>query len=80
MICNCGISIELERLDLNLTNCSVCAHELDDGKRPRGRMVYSHKTGAEIEILSHDSWEENKKYFIANGARSCVKNFSKNIA
>jgi hypothetical protein len=43
-------------------------------------MVYVNgKVGAEIEILSARSWTENKKYFIPNGARSAVKNFSKNV-
>ena len=43
-----------------------------------GRMVYEGKVGGMIEIYTASSWEENKKYFKANGARSAVKNFSKN--
>jgi len=42
-----------------------------------GRMVYEGKVGGAIEIHTAQSWKENKKYFIANGARSCVKNFSR---
>jgi hypothetical protein len=42
-----------------------------------GRMVYEGKVGGAIEIHTARSWKENKKYFIANGARSAVKNFSK---
>jgi len=42
-----------------------------------GRMVYGHKTAGAIEIMTKENWENNKKYFIPNGARSCVKNFSK---
>ena len=42
-----------------------------------GRMVYGHKTSGAIEIMTKECWDSNKKYFIPNGARSCVKNFSK---
>lgn len=41
----------------------------------RGVMSYGHKTGGSIEIFTNESWEKNKKYYVANGARSCVKNF-----
>jgi hypothetical protein len=41
-------------------------------------MSYAHKTGAEIQILSAESWSDQKKYIIPNGAFSAVKNFSKN--
>jgi len=46
----------------------------------RGIMVYSHKTGGELQIFTNESWERNKHYYIPNGARSAVKNFSKNIS
>jgi hypothetical protein len=47
-------------------------------KRNRyGRMVYGHKTAGAIEIMTKECWDSNKKYFVPNGARSCVKNFSK---
>jgi len=42
-----------------------------------GRMVYGHKTAGAIEIMTKECWDSNKKYFVPNGARSCVKNFSK---
>jgi len=44
-----------------------------------GRMVYEGKVGGAIEIHTAQSWKENKKYFFADGARSAVKNFSKNV-
>ena len=40
-------------------------------------MVFSHKTGAEIQIMSPQSFKETKMYYEPNGARSAVKNFSK---
>jgi len=46
---------------------------------PKGRMVYDGKVGAQIEIMSAETWRENKGYFIPKGGRSCVKNFSKNV-
>jgi len=79
MNCGCGNVVELPRLELGLTICKQCAFTGPDVERPRGRIVYGHKTGGEIEILSAQSWRENKKYFIPNGARSAVKNFSKNV-
>jgi hypothetical protein len=80
MECGCGNNIEQARLELGLKICKSCAFTGPDVARPRGRQVYGHKTGGEIEIYSADSWTRNKKYFQPNGARSCVKNFSKNIA
>ena len=74
-ICGCGREIEEVRVEF----CAACAHAGPDVPRPKGRMVYGHKTGAEIEILSEESWNENKKYFIPNGARSAVKNFSRSV-
>jgi hypothetical protein len=44
-----------------------------------GRMIYGHKTAGQIEILTKDTFEETKRYYVANGARSAVKNFSKNV-
>jgi hypothetical protein len=42
-----------------------------------GRMVYGHKTAGAIEVMTKECWDNNKKYFVPNGPRSCVKNFSK---
>jgi len=44
-----------------------------------GRMCYSHKTAGQIEIFTKESFENTKQYYEANGARSAVKNFSKNV-
>lgn len=77
MFCGCGNPVEEGRLELGLRSCKSCAFSGPDVPRPRGRQVYGHKTGGEIEIYTADSWERNKKYFTPYGARSCVKNFSK---
>jgi len=78
MICGCGNEVESARVELGLKRCKTCAFS-NDVERPKGVMIYSHKTGGEIEIHSAEAWKENRKYYVANGARSAVKNFSKNI-
>jgi len=44
-----------------------------------GRMCYSHKTAGEVEIFTKESFLNTAHYYNANGARSAVKNFSKNV-
>lgn len=75
--CGCGKVVEQARIELNLKRCKQCAFS-DDVERPKGVMIYSHKTGGQIEIHSADSWKEKRKYFVPNGARSARANFSKN--
>ena len=79
VVCGCGENVEQERVEYGFKNCALCAHEGPDVSKPKGRMVYSHKTGGEIEILTAESWDKNKKYFIPKGTRSSVKNFSRNV-
>jgi hypothetical protein len=79
MFCGCGGMVEPARAELNLKICKTCAFTGPDVPRPKGRQVYGHKTGAEIEIHTAESWNRNKKYFVPNGAFSAVKNFSKNV-
>ena len=78
IICGCGSAVEGARVELNLKRCKQCAFS-NDVERPKGVMIYSHKTGGEIEIHSADSWRDKRKYYVPNGARSAVKNFSKSI-
>jgi len=75
----CQNSIETERLEVlpNTLFCSACAHKHNVVQPRLGRMVFSHKTGAEIQIMSPKSFKETKAYYEPNGARSAVKNFSK---
>jgi hypothetical protein len=77
----CDGIIEEERLEVlpNTVQCSTCAHQYDFIKPRKGIMVFSHKTGGELQSMSADFYSKNKKYFVANGARSVVKNFSRNI-
>lgn len=78
IICGCGKPVEEARLELNLKRCKECAFS-NDVEKPRGVMIYSHKTGGEIEIHSAESWREKKKYYVpAGGGRSARANFSKN--
>ena len=75
MICGCGKPVEKAREELGLKICKACAFAIPDRPKVKGRMVYGHKTAGSIEILSAESWEANKKYFVPNGPRSSVKNF-----
>jgi hypothetical protein len=51
----------------------------ETSKNRFGRMIYGYKTAGSIEVLTKESFQATQKYHVANGARSCVKNFSKNI-
>ena len=80
--CKCCASlIESERLDIlpNTSFCAPCAQKINPVKPRRGIMVFTHKTGGELQTMSEDFYNKNKAYFVANGARSCVKNFSRNV-
>ena len=76
----CQNTIESERLEVlpNTVFCSLCAHKHNVVKPRLGRMIFDHKTGAEIQIMSPKSFSETKMYYEPVGARSCVKNFSRN--
>jgi hypothetical protein len=77
----CSGAIEPERLEIlpNTVACSTCANKHKLGTPRLARMVFSHKTGAEIQIMSAQSFNETKAYYVPNGARSVMKNFSKSI-
>jgi hypothetical protein len=79
--CHCFNSIEPERLELipHTHVCGGCARLFNVGKKKKGHMIFGHKTGAEIQVLSAETFESQKKYWTPNGARSAVKNFSKHI-
>jgi hypothetical protein len=77
--CGCGNIIQTERSELGFKNCTNCAQAAYKGK-PKGVMLWAHKTAPELQIMSSDSWQDQKKYYVPNGARSAVKNFSKNIS
>jgi len=77
----CNNIIEPERLNVlpNTVMCAACANKHNVVKPRKAFMAFDHKTGGEIQIVSADYYEANKKYFIPMGARSAVKNFSKNV-
>jgi len=79
--CHCFNPVEPERLELipNTQLCGGCARLFNVGKKKKGHMIFGHKTGAEIQVLSAETFESQKKYWTPNGARSAVKNFSKHI-
>jgi hypothetical protein len=78
---SCNNEIEPERLEIlpNTVACSTCANKLKLGTPRLARMVFSHKTGAEIQIMSAQSFNETKAYYEPVGPRSVMKNFSKSV-
>jgi len=72
IVCRCGNEIEKGRAELGLKTCLSCAKRTNQPK-VKGRMVYFHKTGGEIEVMSAQSFSENKKYFHRTGNRSILK-------
>lgn len=78
---NCYLPIEQERLDIvpNTNLCGGCAVHYNVGKRKKGVMVSTGKVGSEIQVLSHDCYNNQEKYLKANGAFSVIKNFSRSI-
>lgn len=83
MICrSCYKEIEAERLEIlpKTCACAACATKLNlGGSGRKGRMVYTGKDTAEIQIMSEDLFEETKMYYEPQGSRSTIKNFSKSI-
>jgi hypothetical protein len=78
---NCFNQIEPERLELipHTQLCGACARLYNVGKRKKGVMISTGKVGSEIQVLSHDCYQSQEKYFKAQGAFSVIKNFSKAV-
>lgn len=82
MICKCcDKEIELERLEIlpTTTFCARCANKYGNTRPPKGIMIFDHKTGGTLQTMTEESYNRNKKYYVPLGARSAVKNFSKNV-
>ena len=80
MIClNCSQQIEEERLKIvpHTQVCGSCACFYNVGKRKKGVMVSTGKVGSEIQVLSDSCYKSQRKYLVANGAFSVIKNFSR---
>ena len=80
MKCNtCSNDVEQPRVEFGMKTCKACAFRGRDVARYKGNMIYDHKTSPNIQIMSADCWEDQKKYYKPQGARSAVKNFSKHL-
>ncbi len=55
---------------------TYCPPPRETEKNRKGVMIYSHKTGGEIQVFSNDEWDRNKKYYKSSGGRSNMKNFT----
>jgi hypothetical protein len=71
-MCGCGSPVEQARVEYGFKCCASCAHKFGTPKK-KGRMVYYHKTGGEIEVMSSQSYNDNKKYFVRKANRSILK-------
>lgn len=71
-MCGCGNPVEQARVEYGFKCCASCAHKFGTPKK-KGRMVYYHKTGGEIEVMSSQSYNDNKKYFVRKANRSILK-------
>jgi hypothetical protein len=62
--CGCGSLVEPERVSLlNSRICSQCASVTQKNwQKPKGVMIYGHKTGAEIQVLTADQFANHRKY------------------
>ena len=80
MICtHCFNAVEKERLELipHTQLCGGCARIFNVGKRKKGVMVSTGKVGSEIQVMSDSCYKSQRKYLVANGAFSVIKNFSR---
>lgn len=64
VICGCGGAVEPERVSLLSSRiCSSCAQQTQKNwQKPKGVMIYGHKTGAEIQVLTPDQFTNHRKY------------------
>ena len=75
----CSNDIEQPRVEFGMKTCKACAFRGRDVTRYKGVMNWSHKTAPVIQVMSSECFDEQKKYYTPQGARSSVKNFSKNL-
>lgn len=64
VICGCGGVVEPERVSLLSSRiCSSCAQQTQKNwQKPKGVMIYGHKTGAEIQVLTPEQFANHRKY------------------
>lgn len=64
IICGCGSTVEPERVELlNSRICSACANQSQKNwQKPKGVMIFSHKTAAEIQVLTSEQFNNYRKY------------------
>jgi hypothetical protein len=75
----CSNDIEQPRVEFGMKTCKTCAFRGGDVARYKGVMNWSHKTAPTIQVMSSECYDEQKKYYKPQGARSAVKNFSKHL-
>ena len=74
----CENDIEPERLEIlpDTPFCSSCARLVKTPER-RARLVFSHKTGGEIQSLPADVFESSRQYCEGREGQRVIKRFSR---
>ena len=65
MLClNCNNHIESDRLIIvpDTKVCAICASKYKRTEKPRGIMVWGHKTAGEIQIVSNENFREYRRH------------------
>jgi len=62
--CGCGSIVELERVSvLNSKTCLACAQVAQKTwQKPKGVMIYDHKTAPTIQILTPEQFNNHRAY------------------
>lgn len=72
----CGVhTVPLPRQQAGFFTCMPCARQV---QRPKGVMICTGKVGSEIQVLSAETYANNKAYLVAR-TKSVIKNFSRSI-
>jgi hypothetical protein len=59
LFCRCGSQIPSERIELGYKICVSCADK--SYVKPKGVMIFGHKTGADIQILTQEQFNEHRR-------------------
>ena len=75
---SCGAEVEEERIELlDSMVCSACAKcGIAQPPIEKGVMVYDHKTGGQLQILSESGYELHKQAFGRIGQQSILRRIS----
>jgi hypothetical protein len=78
---NCGSKVESERIELlDSYVCAACAQSgIAQPPVEKGIMVYDHKTGGQLHIVSEAGYELHKESFGRVGQQSILRKITKDV-